>query len=77
MTYTYKCPECGNIQDIQISTFDIMDQLGRIDQKQLTERMNELKYCECGGQLKKTFSEPEVLWFNSGVGWGKISSRFK
>jgi len=78
MNYTYKCEECEKTYDVVIQTSDIMDSVGRIDQAQLEMRMYKPRLCECGGGLKKIITSiPDALWFNSGIGKGKISQRFK
>ena len=78
MIYNYRCQQCNLVQEREIQTHDIMDSQGRVNQKKLTERMYSDMYCECGGQLKKLISVPQdALWFNAGIGKGKISQRFK
>jgi len=78
MVYNYKCDHCHQIQDINIMTSDIMDKYGRVEQDKLSMRMYEPRQCECGGQLKKIISHvASPLWFDSGVAWGKVSTRFK
>ena len=78
MQYSYKCNKCHEVQDITIQTSDIMDKYGRVDQDKLSKRMYEPRLCECGGELKKIISHiSSPLWFESGVGWGKVSQRFK
>ena len=78
MTYNYKCSKCGEIKEITVQTSDIIDKYGRVEQDKLSMRMYEPRQCECGGNLKKTLTVPqEPLWFNAGIGKGKISSRFK
>ena len=78
MTYNYKCNKCGNVKEISIMTIDIMDKVGRVDQAKLEMRMYEQRQCECGGQLKKIITTmPDTYWFDTGIGKGKISSRFK
>lgn len=60
MIYEFTCEACFKKQDIKIPTWDIHTK-GRhslgIDQHKLTERLNEPRYCDCGGQLKKGFTE--------------------
>lgn len=60
MIYEYTCDKCGQKKDIKISTFDIHTK-GKfslaIDQEKLTERINEPRPCECGGNLKKAFTD--------------------
>ncbi len=78
MTYNYRCAKCREISEVTISTYDIMDKVGRVDQEELTKRINEYRECQCGGQLNKIITyKLEPLWFNAGIGRGKISSRFK
>lgn len=78
MIYNYKCQSCGEISEIAISTYDIIDNVGRVNQDALTKRMYEDRFCECGGRLKKLLTVPkEPLWFNAGIGKGKISKRFQ
>jgi len=78
MIYNYKCDKCDKIEEISISTYDIMDKYGRVDQNKLTQRMYEQRFCECRGELKKTLSKPQkALWFETRTGKGKISQRFQ
>jgi predicted nucleic acid-binding Zn ribbon protein len=78
LTYSYKCNECHQVQDINIQTSDIMDKYGRVEQDKLSMRMYEPRQCECGGELKKIINHiASPLWFEMGIGKGKISQRFK
>ena len=78
MQYDYRCAKCNEISEIRISTSDIVDKVGRVDQEELTKRIKEYRECQCGGELRKIITyKLEPLWFDAGAGWGKISSRFK
>ena len=78
MQYDYRCEKCNEISEIRISTSDIVDKLGRVDQEELTKRIREYRECQCGGELRKIISNiQDPLWFNVGAGWGKISQRIK
>ena len=78
MEYIYKCDKCSEKKEITIPTLDIIGKEGRVDQLKLSERMYEKRICECGGELKKIITTVlEPMWFNCGIGKGKISSRFK
>ena len=78
LTYSYKCDKCHEVFDVNITTYDIMDKYGRVDQDKLSMRMYEPRLCECGGQLKKIITHTmNPLWFEVGAGWGKISKRFQ
>jgi len=78
MTYNYECGSCGKIEEIIVQTSDIMDKYGRVEQDKLSMRMYEPRQCECGGKLKKLLTIPqEPMFFNAGIGKGKISSRFQ
>lgn len=78
MQYSYKCNQCHEVKDIVIQTSDIVDKYGRVEQDKLSIRMYEPRNCECGGELKKIINHTaSPLWFESGVGWGKVSQRFK
>ena len=78
LNYTYRCSECKNKYDVLIGTTDIMDSQGRIDQEKLSMRMYSARECECGGELHKIIEHTsEALWFEAGIGKGKISQRFK
>ena len=77
MTYTYKCNQCGETEDITIPTYDILDKYGKVDLRKLEERMYKVRECTCGGQLKKIITHTsEPLGFEYGM-WGKVSQRFK
>jgi hypothetical protein len=57
MNYNYKCQKCDKIQEIEIKTIDIhIGTTSSIDQTKLDERINEKRFCECGGKLKKVNS---------------------
>lgn len=62
MTYDYKCNKCGKIEEINIPTYDIhtrtRNSLG-IDPKKLSERINQKRDCECGGELKRMYTKLE------------------
>ena len=78
MNYTYKCSKCKTKQDVLIGTSDIMDSQGRINQEELSMRMYAERECDCGGELYKIIEHTgEALWFQTGIGKGKISQRFK
>ena len=78
MQYDYRCKKCNEISEIRISTSDIVDKVGRVDQEELTKRIKEYRECQCGGELRKIITyKLEPLWFDTGVGWGKISQRIK
>lgn len=77
MNYTYKCSKCKENYDVFIGTSDIMDSQGRIDQEKLGMRISEPRVCECSGKLEKQIvNVGDALWFESGIGKGKISRRF-
>ena len=77
MKYDYKCIECEKIHEVEVQTSDIMDGVGRVNQKILSERINEQRFCACGGELRKVFSVvKDVLWFNEHTLKGKISQRY-
>lgn len=78
MNYSYKCSDCKETYDVVIQTSDIMDSVGRIDQAQLEMRTYKSRLCDCGGELKKQIlSTGDALWFEMGIGKGKVSQRFK
>ena len=78
MQYNYKCSKCGEIKEITILTHDIIKSRGIVDQVKLSERMYEPRQCECGGELKKIITyKLTPFGFETGVGYGKISQRFK
>ena len=78
MNYEYKCKKCNGISEVTIHTYDIIDRVGRVDQEELMKRIKEYRECQCGGELQKIITyKLEPLWFDAGIGRGKISSRFK
>lgn len=78
MIYDYKCSKCSKIEEVEISTYDILNKFGIVDQDELTKRIYEDRFCECGGKLKKLFSKAQdPMFFETGSGKGKISSRFQ
>jgi predicted nucleic acid-binding Zn ribbon protein len=78
MTYNYKCENCNEVIEIVVQTSDIIDKYGRVDQDKLSMRMYEPRQCQCGGNLKKILTIPqEAMYFNAGIGKGKISQRFQ
>jgi len=58
MTYDYKCTHCGKEQEVFISTADLphKDSVVVIDKDALQEKINEKRFCECGGDLKRVYS---------------------
>ena len=66
LTYDYKCSDCGNTKEIFISTINIPHNGVVIDKNELQKKINEERFCECGGQLKRIYStQPlENVWFS-------------
>ncbi len=67
MKYDYKCTYCKKVQEVYIPTHDIMEgQRKIINNKKLQERIDEERFCKCGGQLKRTYKvihNDEILVF--------------
>ena len=72
ITYDYKCNKCGEVREISIETIDICSYkddpskrgkykksgaLYAVDKEELTKRIYEKRECECGGELKRVWSE--------------------
>ncbi len=69
MTYDYKCSHCGNVTEVFISTTTILHRGVIIDKEELQKKINEEKFCVCGGKLKRIYSAIPLdsIWFaNSG-----------
>lgn len=75
---TYYCENCNETSSVEIKTWDITGNKGIVDCDKLTERVLDAYNCpRCGGKRGRKFSNiPDVLWFNAGIGKGKISQRF-
>ena len=78
ITYDFKCTECGERHEIDIETVDISGYTGEpkgrkkwnktgklftVDQDKLTERLREKRYCECGGELKRSWTKLQEPMF--------------
>lgn len=75
--YNYRCKECKKLHEINIETHDILDKVGRVDQKELEKRMYKPRSCECGGELYKIIGTVRTaLWFDRHNLKGKISRRY-
>lgn len=56
MKYDYKCEKCNAVKEIYIPTYDIMEgQKKIINNEKLQERIDEERFCECGGKLKRSY----------------------
>ena len=75
MIYEFKCSECGNAEEIEIDTSDMLGRFGVVDQDKLEKEKNKKRECSCGGELKKIFSTSKHIVFE---GWisGKLGSRW-
>ena len=75
---TFKCKSCGVTEEVNIETADITGNKGLLDQEILTQRIENAYDCPvCGGRRVQKYNVPNSMFFEKGVGWGKVSKRFQ
>jgi len=65
MRKDFKCTKCKEVQEITISTAEITGRHGKLDLEKLDELLNEVRYCECGGELKVQPSLVQAMFPNN------------
>jgi len=66
LTYDFKCSQCGNVEEVFISTADLPHKTVVVmDKDALQEKLNEKRFCKCGGELKRVYSTTPLdsVWF--------------
>lgn len=57
LTYDFRCLECNKEQEVFISSTDIPHKgVIILDKDALQKKIDEERFCECGGKLKRVYS---------------------
>ena len=66
MVYDFKCNDCGLVEEVFISTADLPHKTVVVmDKDELQKKIDEERFCKCGGQLKRIYSTKPLdsVWF--------------